>query len=115
MKLKDITNGSDWMIWVVFAVFVLITILLLTGYGSNLIAGYNTASQLKREKYNEKKLCRVVGMGMLVITLLILIMAIGQNTLPAAMAYVFGAITLLDCGVMMILANSMDHNKAREK
>ena len=110
MKLKDITNGPDWMIWVVFAVFVLITILLLTGHGSNLIAGYNTASQLKREKYNEKKLCRVVGMGMLVITLLILIMAIGQNTLPAAMAYVFGAITLLDCGVMMVLANSICKN-----
>lgn len=107
MELKDITNGPDWMIWLVFAVFVLITILLLTGHGSNLIAGYNTASQLKREKYNEKKLCRVVGMGMLVITLLILIMAIGQNTLPAAMAYVFGAITLLDCGVMMVLANSI--------
>ena len=32
MKLKDITNGPDWMIWVVFAVFVLITILLLTGH-----------------------------------------------------------------------------------
>ena len=46
-------------------------------------------------------------MGMLVITLLILILAIGQNTLPAAMAYVFGAITLLDCGVMMVLANSI--------
>lgn len=46
-------------------------------------------------------------MGMLVITLLILIMAIGQNTLPAAMAYVFGAVTLLDCAVMMILANSI--------
>ena len=37
MKLKDITNGPDWMIWVVFAVFVLITILLLTGHGANLI------------------------------------------------------------------------------
>lgn len=60
----------------VFAVFVLITILFLTGHGANLIAGYNTTSPQKREKYNEKKLCWVVGMGMLVITLLILIMAI---------------------------------------
>ena len=107
MKLKDITNGPDWMIWVVFAVFVLITFLLLTGHGANLIAGYNTANPQKKEKYNEKKLCRVVGMGMLVITLLFLIMVIGQNTLPAAMAYVFGAVTLLDCAVIMILANSI--------
>ncbi len=107
MKLKDITNGPDWMIWVVFAVFVLITFLLLTGHGANLIAGYNTANPQKKEKYNEKKLCRVVGMGMLVITILILVMAIGQNTFPAAMAYVFGAITLLYCAVMMILTNSI--------
>ena len=55
-----------------------------------------------------KKVCKLcIDIGMLVITLLILIMAIGQNTLPAAMAYVFGAITLLDCAVMMILANSI--------
>ena len=55
-----------------------------------------------------KKVCKLcIDIGMLVITLLILIMAIGQNTLPAAMAYVFGAITLLDCGVMMVLANSI--------
>jgi hypothetical protein len=34
-------------------------------------------------------------------------MAIGKKTLPAAMAYVFGVTTLLDCAVMMILANSI--------
>ena len=54
MKLKDITNGSDWMIWVMFAVFVLIIILLLTGHGANLIVDYNKASPQKKEKYNEK-------------------------------------------------------------
>ena len=107
MKLKDITNGSDWMIWVMFAVFVLIIILLLTGHGANLIVDYNKASPQKKERHNEKKLCRVVGMGMLVITLLILIMAIGQNMLPTTMAYVFGAIILLDCAGMMILGNSI--------
>lgn len=107
MKLKDISNGPDWMIWVMLVVFVLITILLLTGHGANLIAGYNTASPQKKEKYNEKKLSRVVGIGMSVITVLILVMAIGQNTFPAATAYVFGAFTLLDCAVMMILANSI--------
>ncbi len=54
MKLKDITNGSDWMIWVMFAVFVLIIILLLTGHGANLIVGYNKASPQKKERHNEK-------------------------------------------------------------
>lgn len=35
---------------------------------SILIAGYNTASEKEKAKYNEKKLCRIVGLGFLVMT-----------------------------------------------
>lgn len=38
------------------------------GKGSFLIAGYNTASEKEKAKYNEKKLCRIVGLGFLVMT-----------------------------------------------
>src|SRR5699024_2367761 len=41
---------------------------LLMGKGSFLIAGYNTASEKEKAKYNEKKLCRIVGLGFLVMT-----------------------------------------------
>jgi hypothetical protein len=44
--------------------------------------------------------------------LFILVMAIGQNTLPAAMAYVFGAITLLDCAVIIRDAKSVSRKEA---
>ncbi len=48
MKLSDMSNGPDWIIWAAAALFALISIILLSGRGSGLIAGYNTAS--KEEK-----------------------------------------------------------------
>lgn len=54
MTLKDISNGPDWIMWIVFAIFVVLTIILLTGHGANLIAGYNTSSKEEKSKYDEK-------------------------------------------------------------
>lgn len=66
-----------------FFLFLIISVILISGHGENLIAGYNTSSKEEKEKYNAKKLCRVVGIGMAVITVMILIMAIGQEVFPA--------------------------------
>ena len=49
-----------------------ISLVFLMGKGSFLIAGYNTASEKERRKYNEKKLCRTVGAYMALITVLVL-------------------------------------------
>lgn len=107
MKLQDISNGPDWVIWAVFAIFVVLSIVLLSGHGGNLIAGYNTAGKEEKNQYDEKKLCRVVGAGMLVITILILITAVGETFLPAWFVYVCLGIILTDCAVMIILANTI--------
>ena len=48
MTLKDISNGPDWVIWVSGIILAIFSIILLTGRGANLIAGYNTASKEKR-------------------------------------------------------------------
>jgi len=77
----------------------------------NLIAGYNTASKKEQEKYNSKKLCRVMGCGMAVITVMIFVMAIGENVLPASFANVFGAVVLADCIVMVVLCNTICRKK----
>ena len=107
MTLKDISNGPDWIMWVVFAIMAFMSVLLLFGRGSWLIAGYNTASKEDKDKYNQKKLCRVIGVGMSVITILILIMTIWQEVLPASFALVFGVVTLVDCVVMIVMANTV--------
>jgi len=107
MTLKDISNGPDWIMWVVFTIMALMSVLLLLGRGSWLIAGYNTASKEDKDKYNQKKLCKVIGVGMSVITILILIMTIWQEVLPASFATVFGVVTLVDCVVMIVMANAI--------
>lgn len=107
MTLKDISNGPEWVIWVVFVVFAILSITLLTGHGASLIAGYNRAGKEEKNKYNTKKLCRITGMGMSVLAILILIMAIGYDSLPASFAYVFLAITLLDSSVLLILIHTV--------
>ena len=63
MKLIDTMNGPVWVVWAVGVLCAAISLLLLSGHGSWLIAGYNTASKKEKEKYDEKKLCRVMGCG----------------------------------------------------
>lgn len=43
-------------------IFLVMSIFLFMGKGSWLIAGYNTASQEDRNKYDVKKLCRATGL-----------------------------------------------------
>lgn len=107
MTLKDISNGPEWVMWVVFVLFVIISVVLLTGHGVNLIAGYNNASKEEKEKINTKKLCRVVGCGMLFIALLILVAAVGQSVIPASFVKVFVGLIFIDCVVIIVLANTI--------
>lgn len=64
-------NGPIWLAWVVTAIIAVLSVILLSGKGSFLIAGFNTASKQEKEKYNVKRLCRVVGGGLGVITIML--------------------------------------------
>ena len=50
MKLADLATGSDRIVWIVFAIFAVLSITLLSGHGSWFISGYNTASKEEKEK-----------------------------------------------------------------
>ena len=82
MKLADLATGSDWIVWIVFVIFAVLSIILLSGHGSWFISGYNTASREEKEKYDEKKLCRTMGIGMSIIAILALTMGLLENILP---------------------------------
>ena len=107
MKLADLSTGPDWIVWIGFIIFAVLSIVLLLGHGSWFISGYNTASKEEKEKYNEKKLCRTMGIGMSVITLLILTMGLLENILPAFFAYIALGIVLVDVAVIIILGNTI--------
>ena len=107
MKLADLATGSDWIVWIVFAIFVVLSIILLSGHGSWFISGYNTASKEEKAKYNEKKLCRTMGIGMAVIAVLILVMGMFEDVLPAFFVYIAVGIILADVAVIIIVGNTI--------
>lgn len=57
------------LLWAITAMMALMSVVLLSGNGGFLIAGYNTANQRQRAKYDERKLSTVMGIGLSVITL----------------------------------------------
>ncbi len=107
MKLADLSTGPDWIVWIIFVIFAVLSIVLLSGHGSWFISGYNTASKEEKGKYNEKKLCRTMGIGMSVITLLILTMGLLENILPAFFAQIALGIVLVDVVIIIILGNTI--------
>lgn len=105
--LADISTGPDWLLYVLLILFGIISALLLSGKGSWLIAGYNTTTKENKQKYNKKLLCRVVGGGMLLLTLMLLFMTIFENTLPASFALIFAIVAVLDAAAIVILCNTV--------
>lgn len=105
--LADISNGPEWIMYAVVVILTVMTVVLLTGKGANLVAGYNTASKEEQEKYDAKKLSRTVGIGFVPITLIILVMALFDHVLPAYFAYVFLAFVMADIVVIIVLCNTI--------
>ena len=107
MKLADLSTGPDWVVCVGFIIFAVLSISLISGHGSWLISGYNTASKEEKEKYDEKKLCRTMGFGMSIIAILALTMVLLENILPAFFVYIALGIILVDVVVIIILGNTL--------
>lgn len=55
--------------WLLVALFFVVSVVLLSGHGAWLIAGYNTSSKEQKAVYDEKKLCRATGVMTLIITI----------------------------------------------
>ena len=77
MKLADLSSGPDWVVWIVFVIFA------------------------------EKKLCRTMGIGMSIISILILIMGLFESVLPAFFVYIAVGIIVVDVVVIIILGNTL--------
>ena len=65
------------------------------------------SSKEEKAKYNEKKLCRTMGIGMSVIAILLLIMGVFENILPAFFVYIALGIILADVVIMIVLGNTI--------
>ena len=104
MKLADLATGSDVIVWIVFGIFAVISIILLSGHGSWLISGYNTASKEEKEKYDEKKLCRTMGIGMSIIAIIAGVLGV----LPRARKFSFIPAVIMIGVVCVDLSPALD-------
>lgn len=106
--------------WAIFlligmiVLFLIAAVFLFVGKGSWMIAGYNTSTQEEKDKYDEKKLCRGMGVLLFVISLALSVMTyftyqvhIGkqdENSL-VPVAYGFVVVLIVSIVVSMIYSN----------
>ncbi|MDH6368114.1 MULTISPECIES: DUF3784 domain-containing protein [unclassified Breznakia] len=100
-------NDQLWISWVLVVILVIISFILLMGKGGFLIAGYNMQSKEKKQKYNAKRLCRVVGGGTSIISVILTVATLYRFEMPLAISWIipwglFGIIVIVG-----ILANTI--------
>lgn len=99
------------MIWVIIILFLVMTVVLLSGRGGFLIAGYNTASREDKSRYDEKKLCRVTGGFMALATILITVQALLGDNPPDWYGRFMGIVIFGSVALLIILCNTVCRKK----
>lgn len=89
-------------IFIIAGIFFLLSIPLLMGKGSWLIAGYSGVSPKEKQKYNEKKLCRTTGIFTAYCAVLTVILAIVDTE---AFAVAYGILLWAGAAAFFICAN----------
>ncbi len=105
MKVADFSTADDVVVWILIIVLAIVSLLLLSGHGSGLIAGYNTLTDAEKNKYDKKRICRVFGIGMLIITILLLFTLLLEAILPVFFLYIVVGIVIVDVIGMAIFMN----------
>ncbi|MBR0026509.1 MAG: DUF3784 domain-containing protein [Clostridia bacterium] len=103
--MNDLFYGSVWGIWVAIAIFAVLSAILLSGRGSFLIAGFNTASEEKKQQYDAKKLSRAYGVGMTAITVVLIVAAVCRERLPESSSNIWGGIILAVAVITIFCGN----------
>lgn len=96
------------MLWIIIALSGAVSILFLMGKGSFLIAGYNTSSPEQKAMYDEKKLCRVMGVGTSIITLSLLVGHLNDNLAPYS---IFGGVIV---GLIIIFVGNNKYARKKD-
>ena len=104
-------NIPMWLCWTVVGLLVVFSLILLAGKGSCLIAGYNTSNREKKQKYNEKRLCRVVGAGMGILATIIGIATFYRFELPPFLSWIIPWGILGTIVIVEVLASTICKRK----
>lgn len=99
---------------IVTAILLLVALLIRVGKGDKLIAGYNTASEKERAKYDITRLRRVISWCLILITALLwlpnLIRALTDHVKPVVY-FIWSTLILVVVVATLILANTWAKKK----
>lgn len=104
-------SGSIFLGWVVDVIMAIGSIVLLMGKGSFLIAGFNTSRKEEKEQYNVKRLCRVVGGGFGIITIMLGISLFYNFEVPKIIDSMIPWGLFVVIVLMLILSNTVCRKK----
>ena len=93
--------------------FCILGAVLIQGKGAFLIAGYNTSSPREKAIYDEKALCRAVGVMMFSLTACMVIAGIGTYFMLAALVWGGYALFLVAIIVGLIYVNTSKRLKRK--
>ena len=93
---------------IIAALILIMGIVILIGKGDKLIAGYNTASEKEKARYNIKRLRVLVG-GLLIVMAPMILFLLGEETTAASWS--FCLLTIILSIVVVILANTWAKKK----
>lgn len=97
---------SSIILWTLTAILGIWSLVLLSGHGAALIAGYNTMTEDEKKTIDEKKLCFVLGICMFVCALTMLYMAILSPNITNTTAIIACSIITIDLVVTIYIANT---------
>ncbi|WP_315572921.1 DUF3784 domain-containing protein [Lancefieldella rimae] len=101
-----VTMTFSIILWTLTIILAIWSLVLLSGHGTTSIAGFNTMTADEKKTINEKKLCFVMGICMLVCTLVIFYLALLYPNITTTTALIAGGIIAIDCVVTIYLVNT---------
>ena len=110
MTLAEASHGPSWVLYLITVMFLAADVLFISGHGAWLIAGYNTASKSEKAMYDEKKLCRSFGIGILPIPVVMVVACLFEQVLPASFAYIICAVIVTDVIAVLIIGSVTGRN-----
>ena len=97
---------SSVILWSLTAFLGIYSLILLSGHGSVLIAGYNTMTEDEKKTIDEKKLCFVMGISTSVCALTMLYMAVLNPNITITTTIIASSIITIDLIVSIYIANT---------
>ena len=89
------------ILFIISGILFLLSVILLTGHGAFLISGYNTASPEEKACYDEEKLCRVTGAGLLPMAVILLL----NGLIPELPVWLLLAVILVSAVITVVGGN----------